>query len=243
MHRNGPLPQVFNVDGTQNKRGTIKTYVELNIEIHRRHRKERLMVTGLGKQKIILGYTWLRETNPIIDWKKGTLKWRQTEKRNKKPVTIVEEKDEEAHLNATQNPLPDDELALLISTITDDKDNNIWINLKSTTATKIQAEINSKKETLPLKEQIPQEFHDFLNVFSEEKAARFPEPRSWDHKIETKDTFILKSFKTYNLTPQEQIELDKFLKENLEKGPSVGLSGLLAGLRILESPSPGPERC
>ena len=33
-----------------------------------------------------------------------------------------------------------------------------------------------------------------------------------------KDTFIPKSFKTYNLTPQEQIELDKFLKENLEKG-------------------------
>ena len=27
-----------------------------------------------------------------------------------------------------------------------------------------------------------------------------------------------KSFKKYNLTPQEQIELDKFLKENLDKG-------------------------
>ena len=25
-------------------------------------------------------------------------------------------------------------------------------------------------------------------------------------------------FKTYNLTPQEQIELDKILKENLDKG-------------------------
>jgi hypothetical protein len=33
-----------------------------------------------------------------------------------------------------------------------------------------------------------------------------------------KDSFVLKSFKTYNLTPQEQTELDKFLKENLEKG-------------------------
>ena len=34
-----------------------------------------------------------------------------------------------------------------------------------------------------------------------------------------KDTFFVpKSFKTYNLTPEEQVELDKFLKENLEKG-------------------------
>ena len=27
-----------------------------------------------------------------------------------------------------------------------------------------------------------------------------------------------KSFKNYNLTPAEQIKLDRFLKENLEKG-------------------------
>jgi hypothetical protein len=33
-----------------------------------------------------------------------------------------------------------------------------------------------------------------------------------------KSRFELKLFKTYNLTPEEQIELDKFLKENLDKG-------------------------
>ena len=77
----------------------------------------------------------------------------------------------------------------------------------------IQAEINLKKKVLPLEEQIPKEFHDFLDVFSEEKAACFPESRPCDHKIELKDTFTPKFFKTYNLTPQEQIKLDKFLKE------------------------------
>ena len=30
--------------------------------------------------------------------------------------------------------------------------------------------------------------------------------------------FIPKSFKTYNLTPAEQVELDNFLKGNLDKG-------------------------
>jgi hypothetical protein len=33
-----------------------------------------------------------------------------------------------------------------------------------------------------------------------------------------KTGFEPKSFKTYNLTPEEQLELDKFLKENLDKG-------------------------
>jgi Reverse transcriptase (RNA-dependent DNA polymerase) len=38
------------------------------------------------------------------------------------------------------------------------------------------------------------------------------------NKIEMKEGFEPKSFKNYNLTPAEQLELDKFLKENLEKG-------------------------
>ena len=222
-----PIP-VYNVDGTANKRGTIRYYVDLNIEIHEQTRKERLLVTGLGKQKIILGFPWLKRANPIIDWEKGTLEWRKSGKKSepkrkvleqqKQPTTIAEEEDEEECLNSTQNPLDDHELSLLISSITGETDDSTWINAKIATATAIQAELNSKKEIRPLEEQIPKEFHEFLDVFSEEKAARFPEPRTWDHKIEMKDTFTPKSYKTYNLTPEEQLELDKFLKENLEKG-------------------------
>ena len=40
----------------------------------------------------------------------------------------------------------------------------------------------------------------------------------WDHKIDMKEGFKPKSFKNYNLTPEEQKELDKFLDKNLEKG-------------------------
>ena len=218
--------KVYNVDGTLNKRGTIRQYVDLIIEVHGKTCNERFLVTGLGKQKIILGFPWLKKMNPIIDWQKGTLDWRpklgktlpKREKRLRTTVTISEEEDKEEHLNSTQNPLDNGELSLLISSITGDMDDSVWINSKSTMATKIQAEINLKKTVLPLEEQVPKEFHEFLDVFSEENAARFPESRTWDHKIEMKDTFVPKSFKTYNLTPQEQIELDKFLKENLDKG-------------------------
>jgi hypothetical protein len=51
--------------------------VELDINIYGRKRQEKLLATGLGKQKVILGFTWLQEANPIIDWTKGTLEWRE----------------------------------------------------------------------------------------------------------------------------------------------------------------------
>ena len=215
------------MDGTPNKKGTITQYVELEFEIHERKRKHWLLITGLGNQQIILGFTWLKEMNPIIDWKKGTLEWRKWKhsalrKQSNDSKTIeyyafARNAQEEECSDYIQNPLNKTELSTIISTITGDMEDSAWINSKSTTATTIQTEINLKK-TLPIEDQIPKEFHEFLDVFSEEKAAQFPESRRWDHKIEMKDTFILKSFKMYNLTPQEQIELDKFLKENLEKG-------------------------
>ena len=65
---------------------------------------------------------------------------------------------------------------------------------------------------------VPSEYHEYLDVFNEEKANRFPESKEWDHKIDMKEGFEPKSFKNYNLTPEEQVELDIFLKENLEKG-------------------------
>ena len=43
-----------------------------------------------------------------------------------------------------------------------------------------------------------------------------------------KEGFQPKSFKLYNLTPEEQIELDKFLKENLEKGYIWSSESLMA---------------
>jgi hypothetical protein len=56
---------------------------------------ERFLITGLGNQKIILGLPWLREHNPEINWKEGTLQWRRT--------TMEEVLDKEEHLNRPTN--------------------------------------------------------------------------------------------------------------------------------------------
>ena len=67
--------KAFNVDGTKNKKGTIKSYMGLEFWIKHKKFKEQFYVTRLGKQKIILGFPWLNKYNLIIDWKKGELKW------------------------------------------------------------------------------------------------------------------------------------------------------------------------
>jgi hypothetical protein len=82
----------------------------------------------------------------------------------------------------------------------------------------VPRQIRRKKEDLPLEEQIPKKYHEYLSIFSEKEASRFPPSRKWDHKIDLKPEFELKTCKVYNLTPEEQVEQDKFLKENLEKG-------------------------
>ena len=97
------------------------------------------------------------------------MEWREQDKQRRSPVTISEEDDKEEYLNSTQNPLDESDLATLISSITGKMDNDIWINAKMSMAMEIQAELNQKKKDLPLEEQIPKEFHDFLDIFSEEK--------------------------------------------------------------------------
>ena len=179
-------------------------------------------MTGLGKQKIILGFTWLQKYNPLIDWKTGKIEWKDQkfnfqkwfEQPKPKPKTTMEElPDEEELKNRTLYPTNEDLNAILLELI----EEGIQIN-KVTIVTELATEESWKKEEKTDKELVPQEYHEYLDVFSKEKAARFPESRSWDHKIEMKEGFEPKSFKNYNLTPAEQLKLDKFLKENLEKG-------------------------
>ena len=62
---------VFNVDGTPNEAGCISEVVELIIRYEKHSERALFAVTGLGRQNLILGITWLREHNPEIDWRTG----------------------------------------------------------------------------------------------------------------------------------------------------------------------------
>jgi hypothetical protein len=206
--------KAYNVDGTENKGGKINAYVNLEFTLGKRKFNERFYVTGLGKQKIILGFSWLHKYNPIINWKKGEItfklfqigwrhlrekgKWIQQEQQPK----IEEVVDDEEPKNQATLPLKENNMGAYIELLETD----VWIN-KTNIATELAIEENSKKTDKTDEQLVPAEYHKYLDIFSEEKAHRFPESRPWDHKIEMKEGFEPKLFKNYNLTLAEQIEL------------------------------------
>ncbi|PPQ93467.1 LOW QUALITY PROTEIN: hypothetical protein CVT25_005293 [Psilocybe cyanescens] len=107
---------VYNVDGTLNKKGMISTFVELNLTIGNRTNKEILFVSGLGRQKIILGLPWLQKRNPNIDWETGKVKWRVSKSIC---TTTMEEELEETEpimdiTNTTDTPLEDFNALILL---------------------------------------------------------------------------------------------------------------------------------
>ena len=67
-----------NVDGMENKHGRITHFTFVDLIIHERTTRTRLLISGLGKQKAILGFPWLNEQNPNINWKTGDFEWRNS---------------------------------------------------------------------------------------------------------------------------------------------------------------------
>jgi hypothetical protein len=63
--------RVFNVDGSENKHGTLTHYCLLRVKKGDRSLLQRFYITNLGSDQAILGYPWLRDFNPRIDWKGG----------------------------------------------------------------------------------------------------------------------------------------------------------------------------
>jgi len=68
----------------------------------------------------------------------------------------------------------------------------------------------------PWNEIVPEEYHQFAKVFSEEASERFPERQPWDHAIDLKpDALASINCKVYPLSPKEKEEQKEFIEGNL----------------------------
>jgi hypothetical protein len=68
-----PIP-VYNVDGTANDAGTITDIADVILRYEQHSEHTQLAVTRLGKQNLILGYNWLCNHNPEINWQTKDVK-------------------------------------------------------------------------------------------------------------------------------------------------------------------------
>ena len=66
---------VFNVDRTHNSVGDVTHTTTLIMEYFGHREELHAEVTNLGKNSLILSYTWLKKHNPMINWQMGTMKF------------------------------------------------------------------------------------------------------------------------------------------------------------------------
>ena len=68
--------KVLNADGSENSSGRITHHSELIMRMGKRHEEEMdFGITKLDGHDIFLGYDWLAEHNPEIDWKTGRIRF------------------------------------------------------------------------------------------------------------------------------------------------------------------------
>ncbi|KNZ82275.1 hypothetical protein J132_03791 [Termitomyces sp. J132] len=58
---------IYNIDGMLNEAGSICSMVDLVLHYQDHSERAAFAVTSLGKQDMILEFTWLHEHNPEID--------------------------------------------------------------------------------------------------------------------------------------------------------------------------------
>src|SRR5205085_5579468 len=86
-----------------------------------------------------------------------------------------------------------------------------------TMSTKLATQASKDKQPPSLDDILKGPYADFSDVFSDEGVQHLPPHRDWDHAIDLKPDWQKWRQCVYPLNPKEQIELDKFLSESLDK--------------------------
>jgi len=235
-----PIP-VYNVDGTLNEAGSITEVVDLILRYWNHLEQTLFAVTGLGKQKLILGHSWLWKHNPEINWVTGEVKmsrcpprccsgcrdkarveriaWkaeiRWTEAVSDGPVLELHTDSEEEEPEEAEEPIKPGDRIFAIGLVPAP----VEIRATSSVSQRLAEAFKHNSEALaPSGRSVPEYLKEFDSVFSKESFDALPESKKWDHAVELIPGEKASNCKVYPLAPMEQKELDQFLKENLETG-------------------------
>jgi hypothetical protein len=214
--------QLHNINGTLNKAGSITHKVKLLLKIGQDKEFFEFFVTSLGPEKVILGLPWLRHRNPAINWQAGSMHLNADQGVNLEPLEV-----ELMRINANRM----EHRRLLAEKVLDTSQDEIFCLAGFTYSQQIAEKANKAKGIRTFEEMVPKEYRDFAKVFSEEESHRLLQHQPWDHTIDLEpDAVTHWKVKSYPMSPAEQVELDKWLEENLAK----------CYLRLSKSPMASP---
>jgi hypothetical protein len=166
--------------------------MHLHIERGGERIKTQIHVTNLGRDRLILGYPWLKAFNPKINWVEGKLLGPWTTLKTTKAVT-------QEHLKQAY------------------KIKRMAMQARKTTIAQRMAE-NFQTDKPKTDTPIPPEYRRHVKVFSEKEAERFPPSRAWDHRIPLKDDAPdTINEKVYNLSKPSKLVVEDWVHKMLEK--------------------------
>ena len=205
-----------NADGSPNVGGGLKYYTKLEVVTGDTPHLLRFYIANMGPDDLILGYPWFAATNAHPDWTTSTL-----------PASVI------IHTKgvASGKPMRSVWVAGMRTTIRNrpflEAGEELYLRIMKidpaqaakTTMAQQLAKHAADKIVRTWDQIVPPHYHEYAKVFSETAAHRFPESREWDHAIDLKlDAPNTMDCKVYPLSPTEDIALQKFIVENLEKG-------------------------
>jgi len=197
-----PVP-VRNVDGTSNSAGHIKHFCWLKVRIKKCEKRMKFFLTNLGNNRFILGYPFLKEFNPRIDWEKAqfldgeleieTMGFQQAQERMQRLQNIAIQK--------CGKPIEGHTLYL-----------------RKTMASQKIAQKGRKIKGMS-KIELPEEYQKHWKVFSKSQAQQFPPEREENMAIKLLPNALTSiNCKVYPLNRKETDTLRKFLAEEEKKG-------------------------
>jgi len=234
---------VFNIDSSPNEAGQISEVVDMVLRYKTHSERMLLAVSNLGKQSMILGYTWLKNHNPEVNWQTGEVQMNRCPPRYEGCRAIRKErasqrKMETRAVNVCRSGPPpeyaedseEDETPLRICEVEYEQGDRLFmtrilpepaaedLRATSTISQKLAEEARRASETWKGLLTLPDCVKEFESVFAKEDFDILLEHRQWDHAIELVLGSEPKSSKVYPLSPVEQKELNSFLEENLRTG-------------------------
>jgi hypothetical protein len=247
-----------NIDGTFNTTGEMKHYIDLMMCRADKKVKECFYVTGHSGIELILGYPWLQDFNPHVDWPTNTIpgppveiktllqdkiaqytRSRPTTPQKVDPVNLViqatiteptptfPEKLVQATKKAVAGMTKEQIHALIFEAATPQVHLNWAVPKKQdpppTTPMEQQQVEDLSTTTAPeektTEEQVPERYHNFLDIFAKPVAGQLPPHHKWDLKVRLIPNAPSSiSCTPYPLFRAEQVFQDKYIKENLARG-------------------------
>ena len=207
---------VKNADGSLNRGGPITAACNLWIKSPEFRHRTTLEVVDLGSSPfdIILGFPWLKENNPDIDWTTGILHWSSP-----RPTPLsagLPLPREDSHLlrriEAKAQLALEPGFGITPAKLTFDfLRDPILINAMTLLGDKSSAEADMRKF-------IPEEYWKYDSVFLRTGFDQLPPHSEDDHAINLREDFKPQKGSIYALSPAKKVALDEFLEEHLSTG-------------------------